>query len=181
MAVALPYAQPEIAVVPSQGWLVVHTLARCEKKVREHCARHDITAYLPVRRSVRRYARRVVEFWVPLFPGYVFAQLEVERRHLISECRHVARLLLPTPIQETVLARELHDLAILERAALAGELTVRPEIVDGTPVAIQSGPLAGMQGIVVRRKSRVRLSLNIEMIGQSVNVEVDVSEVEIAT
>ena len=42
-----------------------------------------------------------------------------------------------------------------------------------------TGPLAGLNGIVTRRKNRIRLTVNVEMVGQSVSLDVDVAEVEI--
>jgi transcription antitermination factor NusG len=43
---------------------------------------------------------------------------------------------------------------------------------------VRSGPLAGMEGILVRRKERFRLVLSVELIMRSVMLEVDESEVE---
>jgi transcription antitermination factor NusG len=48
----------------------------------------------------------------------------------------------------------------------------------GTKVNITAGPLAGLKGIVVREKSGLRVVLSVELIRQSVAVEVDADELE---
>jgi len=48
----------------------------------------------------------------------------------------------------------------------------------GKQVRVHSGPMAGMEGILVRRKEKFRVVLSIHLIKRSVAVEVDESEVE---
>ena len=158
-------------------WLVVRTRARAEKQVAAYCAKLGWPHYLPQRRSVRRYGPRAVTFYLPLFPGYVFAQLTADQRPALEQSRHVATLLLPAPPAEAGLIRELNDVLLLETLSQQETLVVRPELVVGQVVEIQQGPLAGLRGIIQRRKHEARLSVNVEMIGQSVSVEIDAGEV----
>jgi transcription antitermination factor NusG len=44
-------------------------------------------------------------------------------------------------------------------------------------VRIISGPLTGREGILLRRKGRIRVVLSIELLQRSVAIEVDVSEI----
>jgi transcriptional antiterminator NusG len=48
----------------------------------------------------------------------------------------------------------------------------------GRHVRLKSGPLAGMQGILVRRKGNFRVVISIELIQRSVAVDADVADVE---
>ena len=168
-----------IAKVPGLVWHVARTKPRCEKKLAEYCQRCGVACYLPLRRSVRRYDARVFTFMVPIFSGYVFVQIEPTRRPVVVESRHIATLIVPEGAMEDALVGELNDVLILERAQLAVELIVRPEIEVGRLVTIRTGALAGLRGIVSRRKSKARLAVNVEMVGQSVSIELDVGEVEI--
>ncbi len=163
---------------PPSRWMVVHTMSRAEKQVHAWCERLGILSYLPLRRSVRRYARRVATHMVPIFSGYVFIQMDPLDKHLVEESKHAASVLVPDEKMELQLIQELRALYLLEQATEAGELVVRPEIVPGQSVVLKSGPFAGINGIVVHRRHQARLAVNIEMIGQSVSVEVDVGEVE---
>jgi hypothetical protein len=53
-----------------------------------------------------------------------------------------------------------------------------PFLKCGDLVRIKSGPLEGIEGILVRKTRGVRLVLSVEMLSQSAAVEVDVSVVE---
>jgi transcriptional antiterminator RfaH len=174
-------SRPEVAIARDAGrqWVVVRTRPRCEKKFAEFCDRRLIPCYLPLRRSVRRYRHRVAAFMVPVFSGYVFSQIAAAQHAGVNDCHHVARVLVPDDAMETQLVRELQDVQRLERATLEGELEVRPEIRVGRLVVIKGGPLSGLSGIVARRKNKMRLTVNVEMVGQSVSVDVDAVEVEI--
>ena len=68
---------------PDSLWYVAHTRPRCEKKLAQHCRRENIRATLPLYRVVHRYhgkTRKTAAFQKPLFPGYVFLQLNPEQR-----------------------------------------------------------------------------------------------------
>ncbi len=180
-----PASQPldsaalDIARRPDYRWVVAHTRPRCEKKFHEFCRTHELLSYLPLQRSIRRYQRQVKEFMVPMFSGYVFAQVNAEQHADVGNCRQVAEILVPDRQMEEQLILELQDIQRIEQLTRAGELVVRPEIEVGRRVLIKAGPLAGVNGIVCRRKNKVRLTVNVEMIGQSVTLELDAAEVEI--
>jgi transcription antitermination factor NusG len=53
-----------------------------------------------------------------------------------------------------------------------------PLLTVGQRARIRSGALAGMVGIVVRRKNSLRVVLTMDLIRQSVAVEVDGAELE---
>jgi transcription antitermination factor NusG len=53
-----------------------------------------------------------------------------------------------------------------------------PLLTVGQRARIRSGALAGMEGVVVRRKNSLRVVLTMDLIQRSVAVEVDKSELE---
>jgi len=53
-----------------------------------------------------------------------------------------------------------------------------PYMTVGRRVNVKHGPLAGSQGILVRRKDKFRLVLSLDLIMRSVVVEVDEADVE---
>jgi transcription antitermination factor NusG len=53
-----------------------------------------------------------------------------------------------------------------------------PLLTVGQRVRIRSGALAGMEGVVVRKKNSLRVVLTMDLIMQSVAVEVDGEELE---
>ena len=158
-------------------WTAVRTKPRCEKIVAEHCRRYDIACYLPLRRRAARYQRRTVETFLPMFPGYIFAQLGNVTKDVLVQSHKTVAILPIDDAQEATLIDELRDIQTLEQASLEADLTVQPELMQGKPVRITGGPLAGLRGIVNRRHEKTRVTVNVEMLGQSVSAELDVGDV----
>ncbi len=160
-------------------WMVTKTKPRCEKKFAEYCEKRHISTYLPLRRSIKRYAKRVVEFKVPVFQGYVFTHTRLEERVILQESRHSAQVIVPDTTMEETLVQELSALEILIGAVDEGKVQVRPEVQTGNRVQIKRGVLAGLTGMVARRSQMARVTVNVEMIGYSVSVDLDVDTLEI--
>ena len=80
--------------------------------------------------------------------------------------------------EEIALLEELNGVKEVEKMSAEQEVVVKPELVDGTPVRVKSGPLAGTRGIVKARKDKLTLTINIELLGQSVCAEISAAELE---
>ena len=79
--------------------------------------------------------------------------------------------------------RELASLPTSEVEALRSGLPLRqfephPYLAVGEKVRIVSGALAGMTGVLVRKKNNLRVVLTLDLIQQSVAVEVGIDEIE---
>ena len=164
---------------PGAVWTAAHAKPRREKQVAQFCARFGIRHYLPLRREIKRYQRRNVEVFLPMFRGYLFVQLQENDKTRLIESHRVVHILTISPQQETQLLAELADIRKMEEAARVCTLTVRPELVPGKAVLVSAGPLCGVRGVVERRRQGTRVSVNVELLGQSVSVELDVGEVEV--
>ncbi len=53
-----------------------------------------------------------------------------------------------------------------------------PFLRSGDWVRVKYGPIAGLEGILLRKKNTARLVLSLEMLGKSAAVEVDATDVE---
>jgi transcriptional antiterminator RfaH len=158
-------------------WHVLHLRPRSEKRMAELCRRHRLPHYLPLRRTTRVYQRRRVTFETPLFPGYIFVAFDAGGRLALLKSNHVVRILhAPRPYQ---LLRQL----VQVRRALRVDPSlpsVRP-LTRGERVRITGGPCRGIEGVVERLKGqpgRLRVVLNVELIGRGVAVEADAGEIE---
>jgi len=171
-------AQTVIEPRPEERWRPVYTKPRCEKVVHDYCQRHGILCYLPLLRRAKRYQRRTVESFLPMFPGYVFAQLGELSKEIFLQSHKIVHILPVTGVQEEVLIRELRDLQGLENIQTETELVVLPDLTPGSSVVIVDGPFKGMNGIIDSRRNRTRITVNVEMLGQSVVAEMDIGEIE---
>jgi transcription antitermination factor NusG len=63
---------------------------------------------------------------------------------------------------------------------LATQLRVEPHpyLTVGRRVRVKSGPLAGVEGILIRKKNAYRVVLSLDLIQRSASVEVDASDLE---
>ena len=153
----------------TEDWAVVQTRARCEKKIAALCAKDGVKTYLPLRTKTHRYGARERSFSSPLFPGYVFARADRTACRDLLQQRDVARVLRPADP-----ARLLHQLRQIRDALDKADLPeVLPFLQEGRTVRVCGGSLAGLEGVVARWQGTTRVFLNVEMIGQSVALEVD--------
>lgn len=152
-------------------WVVVHTRPRCEKKLDEAARRQNMLTYLPVHQRTHQYGARERTFTSPMFPGYIFAYPGVEGRRWLVQNRHVANLL-EVPDQRSLVGQ----LRQLQMALQSGHLMeVLPYLESGRRVRVLAGPLRGLEGMIVRVKGQTRMVLNVDMIRESVAVEIDSS------
>jgi transcription antitermination factor NusG len=113
---------------------------------------------------------------LPLFPSYVFVRLALRYRLHILQIPSVVRLVgfngHPTALPE----RAVEAL----REGLAWQLKAQPHpyLTVGRRVRIKSGPLSGLEGILVRKKGNFRVILSIDLIMRSVTAQVELSDLE---
>jgi transcriptional antiterminator RfaH len=158
-------------------WTPVRTKPRQEKKFVEYCSSNGIIFYLPLRRNVKRYQRRTVEFFIPMFSGYVFCLLDQALYQKVVLSNRIVYRLQMNDKSEEELIRELHEVQMLEKLALDVEVVVRSELISGSNIMVKSGPLKGMKGVVEKRKGKTMITINVEMLGQSVSTEIDVEDI----
>jgi transcriptional antiterminator RfaH len=168
----------EILHVEGKLWTPIRTRPKKEKKLAEYCRSNQIDCYLPLRRSVKRYGRKTVEFFPPMFSGYIFCLLDNETYKLLVLSNSVFFKVKIDEVLEKQLIIDLNNVKIFEKISRQKEVVVKPELVSGIEVKITSGPLCGISGIIEKRKNNIDVTVNIEMLGHSVTVEVDLGEVE---
>ena len=166
---ALPGAYPAEYLEPR--WYAAHTSANHEKRVAEQLKARSVQHFLPLYPSVRRWKDRRVTLEMPLFPGYVFVHLALRDRLRVLQIPGLAKLVgfngTPTALPE----EEIEMLrAGFERGVRAEP---HPFLTTGRRVRVAAGPLAGLPGILVRRKKRTRFVVSVELIQRSVAVEID--------
>lgn len=157
-------------------WFAAYTTPRHEKVVARHLLGRHIEYFLPLYTSIRRWkngCRTPVQR--PLFPGYVF--VNIPRR----ECVRVLQI--PGVVSIVGAGREPSalpgsDIESLRAALPLCQFEPHPYLVVGEKVRITSGSLAGMSGLLLRKKNNFRVVLTLDLIRQSVAVEIDVDQVE---
>lgn len=159
-----------------QKWYAAYTSANHEWSVAAQLGARSVEHFLPTYSSVRRWKDRRVTLKLPLFPGYVFVRMALRDRALVVQVPGVARLVgfngAPTPLST-------EEVEGLKRGLVSGMRTgPHPFLRTGRWVRVRTGPLEGLEGIVVRRKNGRRLVICLKLIQRAMAVDLDSAEVE---
>ena len=169
---------PGLAVAQdfSANWFAAYTNSHHEKRVVSHFTERQIESFLPLYSTRHRWKNRCeMNLELPLFPNYVFVRIDPRER--------VGVLEVPGVLSLVGFGRTLAPLPDFEIEALRSGLGQRkiephPYLVIGERVRIKAGPMMGMEGVLVRKKNDFRVVLALDVIMQSVAVEVDADDLE---
>lgn len=175
MASSLQSAEQTALVMPElyrePHWYAAYIAARHEKRVAEQLRERSIDSFLPLYETVRRWKNGRHRVKLPLFPGYVFVRIPLVERLRVLQLPSVVRLVgfsgQPTPLSESEVE------AIQSCLTRGTKLAPHPFLAVGRRVRVIRGPLQGLEGIVVRKKSQFRFVISLELIQRSVSTEVE--------
>jgi transcription antitermination factor NusG len=159
-------------------WYAAYTNANHEKRVAEQLGLRDVEHFLPLYTSVRRWKDRRVTLQMPLFPGYVFVHLAFRDRLQLLQIPGFVHLV-SFGGQPVALPEE--DIHALQYSQTRGHhFEPHPYLQAGLRARVKSGPLQGLEGIILRRKNRTRFILSFDLILRSVAVEIDETDLGLA-
>lgn len=179
-------SMPSDEVFPQSGaseslfepkWFAVYTASRHEKRVAQHLTQRQIEYFLPLYRSERKWADGSrVTLDLPLFPGYLFVHIKRMERARVLDVPGALAVVGGTG-REPV---PLPDAAIeaLRTGLHLRRVEPHPLLTVGRRARIRSGAMAGLEGIVLRKKNSFRVVLTLEHIQRSIAVEVDGDDLE---
>lgn len=169
---AEPFVFPDNLLTAPAGagrWWVLHTRSRSEKALVRRLHGDAVSYFLPLHKKQWRSRGRLFSSFVPLFPGYVFlhgddrARLRALETNLIAHCLPVAD------------QGQLHDDLARVYRLMASDAPLTPEerLRPGSRVRIVAGPLAGLEGRVLRQGKQLKLLVEVHFLQQGVSVEVE--------
>jgi transcription termination/antitermination protein NusG len=153
-------------------WLVLFVRANQEKTTAQRLLTYDVEHFLPCYRSVRQWKDRRVTLEMPLFPGYIFVHLSFRERMKVLTLPNVVGLVGSKSAPSVVAPEEIDG---IRRGVDFGHVVPHHQLSVGQRVAIISGPLCGMQGILLRTQNNTRVVVSVDSIARSFAVEVDIS------
>ena len=152
-------------------WRALTVRSRHEKVAAQNLRGRGLEEFLPLYPSKRAWSDRTKIIDSPLFPGYVFSRLTGADRLLALSSPGVTSIVGFGGKDAVV---EDHEIEGVRRMLEAG-LSVEPwpYIRAGHAVEINSGPLSGLRGVVVREKGLWRVIVNVDLLQRSVSAELD--------
>ena len=160
---------------PGAQWWAMYTLARREKELMRRLRSLEIPHYSPlVHKRTRSPAGRVRASYVPLFASYVFVLGDDQQRQQALATHCVSRVL---KVEDE--CRLVHDLRqIRQLIELDAPLTIEARIEPGQRVRVRSGSMAGLEGVVVKRRGRDWLVVAVEFLQKGASVLLEDFQVE---
>ncbi len=158
------------------AWWALYTRHQHEKVVAEMLSAKDFEVFLPLYESIRRWKDRRKILSLPLFPCYVFVRGGLDRRLQVLTTPGVHMILYRGDRVAIIPEPEIEAI----QRAVEGSFRVEPHpfLKCGARVRVIRGALEGVEGILIRKKNLCRLVLSVDMLSQSVAVEVEANDVE---
>ena len=156
--------------VPCLSWFLVHCKPNAAHLARQNLSNQDFSAFLPLQKITKRKAKQFQTRLHPLFPGYLFVQLDPLAGHLrkINNTRGVARLVQlgadPCPVPDMVIA------SLLERCDAEHVLQDPGELKVGNKACISEGPLSGFVAEIIEIEPDRRIHLLLDIMGQTTHI-----------
>ncbi|MBR0458323.1 MAG: hypothetical protein IJJ26_03725 [Victivallales bacterium] len=182
-----PFPEPSLVALAGRHWYPVYTQPLREHRLAEWLLEKEIPFYLPLKKkfTIKRVKRPVkvdvyqYETFTPMFKGYLFAALDAEELTNIWHSNHIIRILRDAEQAQKRLLHELQVIRQFECASAELPVEVLPELVNGSWFVILNGPLQGVHGQVIERRKKLLFAVNLDMFGQSVTAELDVTKYRI--
>jgi transcription antitermination factor NusG len=156
------------------NWYAIHTRSRFEQKVFDGLRGKSIESFLPKMLVMSRRKDRRKKILVPLLPGYVFVQSDLNNREYLQILKTVGVVRMvgikgrPAPAKE----EEIASLMILDGT----DRTVqnRAYMNKGDRIMIMEGPLKGLVGYYLRHKGQSdKVVVSVDLLQRSLEVEIE--------
>jgi transcription antitermination factor NusG len=163
-------------IMPNQ-WFAVYTRPRHEKKVAQQLSNKGIEVFLPLRTVISNWKDRRKEVQFPLFTGYVFVHIVLEDRLSVLRIPGVVQFVAsegkPVAIPDTQID------AVRQLVSSGLKYDPYPYVKEGMRVTIRTGPLKGVEGLVIAKRKKHLLVLSVDLIQQSASLEIDINDTDV--
>lgn len=159
------------AAQTTDPWYAIRVRSKFERAVSAALSGKGYDQYLPLYRSRRKWSDRAKDLDLPLFSGYLFCRVDVQVRLPILTTPGVIAIVGTGKVPVAIPDREIDAIQTLIRSGL--HLQPWPQLVVGSRVVIEEGPLRGLEGVALDIKKKYRLFVSVPLLQRSVSVEID--------
>jgi transcription antitermination factor NusG len=149
-------------------WWVGHTKARAEKSLAWDFVNLSIPYFLPMVEKTAIWGGRKRKVLVPIFPSYVFFAGGEMQRYQAMKTDRVCQVI---PVrQREKFVKELEN--VRKAMGCRDMLNLYPFAAVGERCRVSSGPLEGIEGIVIRKDDSLHLVMQVSMLGRGASLEI---------
>ncbi|MDY0359960.1 MAG: UpxY family transcription antiterminator [Desulforegulaceae bacterium] len=159
-------------------WYVLHTRSRFENVVKDLLLKKDIEVFLPkvMKLSQRKDRRQIIE--VPMFPGYLFVKSDFTPEHRLKILKTTGAVdIIGTKNGAVPVKNETIESLILFSASRE-QIYTGKGFKKGQEVIIKQGPLAGVKGIFEKEAGKMKVIVQIDILGRYAYTEVNENNIK---
>lgn len=163
--------------VIQKHWYIWYTKPRVEKKLQKELTAEGVETFLPLIKELHQWSDRKKWVEVPLFRGYIFTRISPRRfqeirqnNGIVTYVRFDGQAAIMTEEEIERIQKLITDPEDLE--------VVHHEFYEGEKVEVITGPLMGVEGLVVEQKGTKKVAVNIEKLGKSILVQVPLNNLQ---
>lgn len=155
----------------NRAWFALRVKPRSESRASDDLSIRGFEPFLPAQPVRRRWSDRVKVLSEALFPGYLFCRFDPLERVRVLETPGIIQIVghgnTPVPVEDAEVD------AIQAMVASGLPLVPWPYLKAGHRVKIDAGPLAGMEGVIVRAENGARVVVSVTLLQRSVAAEIE--------
>lgn len=155
-----------------EKWYVVRTKFKCEKYVAENLEKKGVQSYLPLLTKVKHYKSKKKIYEVPLINCFVFVKITPNQFTKVLQTEYVFSFLEIGGIKSIVRDWEIE---LMQQVVGDFENVIVSDVSYelGQEMEIVSGHLTGVKGIVIEKRGKHSIILNVSSIGMQMAIEID--------
>lgn len=154
-----------------QSWYAIRVRPRFERAVSTALSGKGYEQYLPLYHSRRKWSDRAKDLELPLFPGYLFSRFDAQVRLPVLTTPGVISIVGTGKTPVAIPDQEIEAIQTMVTSGLI--LQPWPQLVVGSRVVIEHGPLKGLEGVALDVKKKYKLFVSVPLLQRSVSVEID--------
>ena len=152
-------------------WYVLYTAPRAEKVAYQELIDHGYEAFLPMFKTLKVWKNRQKKLVEQvLFPSYIFIYTTESELYRIKQVPKIVTFIHCGGKPSVVPSKDIDCVKIMLK--LDQNVTTETEFTEGENVRILYGPLAGYEGVLIKKKGKTRFGIEVCNINQTVFIDV---------
>ncbi|WP_184873988.1 UpxY family transcription antiterminator [Chryseobacterium sp. G0240] len=155
-----------------QGWYVIYTRSRHEKKIAQQLSEQNFKVYLPTITTISQWSDRKKKVEKPLFSSYVFVYLKtIKDYHKAITIDGVVLFIKFSGKLVRVLDEEINRIKIFLNQFTQVELKNSLDLRIGERKRINSGPFENYECEIIKIDNKQKVCVRIDSLQQSLLAE----------
>lgn len=153
-------------------WFAVYLKYKREKLVRDRLIGKDIEVYLPLKKFVRRYLRKIREVEIPLISCYIFVKITKKQYLQVLKTQDVVSFV---RMSNELIAIPEQEIQLIQRVIGENiEVDIEPHsYCIGDKVEIIGGNLTGIHGILLEKDKNKNFLVELNHTGYALRMQID--------